>query len=179
MRFLLPTRARSCGITLTLFFLAFLAIAAARAQNQSGTNRDAQGSAALHNPASTQTSARVASSPQLVARGKYIVENIAVCTQCHTPHKSSGELDHSRWLEGAALWLQPAAPDPNWPLRAPRLAGSPAGSDADLISLLTTGQWRGGERLRPPMPQFRMSTEDAQAVVAYLRSLSPPVGRQP
>ena len=116
---------------------------------------------------------------QLVSRGKYIVEDVAVCTQCHTPHMGSGELDRARWLEGSALWLQPSIPDPNWPLRAPRLAGSPPGSDADLVSLLTTGQWRGGERLRPPMPQFRMSNEDAQAVVAYLRSLSPGVGREP
>lgn len=65
------------------------------------------------------------------------------------------------------------------PLRAPRLAGSPLRGDADLISLLTTGQWRGGQRLRAPMPQFRMSTEDAQAVVVYLRSLSPEVSREP
>jgi len=114
---------------------------------------------------------------ELVSRGKYIVEDVAVCTQCHTPHTGSGDLDRSRWLEGSSLWLQPATPDPNWPLRAPRLAGSPPGSDADLVSLLTTGQWRGGQRLRAPMPQFHMSTEDAQAVVAYLRSLSPAVGR--
>jgi len=116
---------------------------------------------------------------QLVSRGEYIVEDVAVCTQCHTPHTSNGDLDRSRWLEGSALWLQPASPDPNWPLRAPRLAGSPPGSDADLINLLTTGQWRGGQRLRAPMPQFRMSNEDARAVVAYLRSLSSGVGREP
>ena len=117
--------------------------------------------------------------PLLVARGKYIVEDVAICTQCHTPHTSSGDPDRSRWLEGSGLWLQPASPDPNWPLRAPRLAGSPPGSDADLISLLTSGQWRGGQRLRAPMPQFHMSNEDAQAVVAYLRSLSPGAGREP
>ena len=128
---------------------------------------------------SSQTAGEHRAHDPRVARGKYIVEDVAVCTQCHTPHTGSGDLDRSRWLEGSALWLQPANPDPNWPLRAPRLAGSPPGSDADLISLLTTGQWRGGQRLRAPMPQFRMSNEDAQAVVAYLRSLSPGVGREP
>src|SRR5215469_11628779 len=61
--------------------------------------------------ASTRNSSQFASNPPLVARGKYIVEDIAVCTQCHTPHANSGELDRSRWLEGAALWLQPAAPN--------------------------------------------------------------------
>jgi mono/diheme cytochrome c family protein len=179
MRFWSSTRARNCGYTLAVLLSGFLPIAAIGGQNQSGTNRNVRGASALNNPASTQNSARVASNPQMIARGKYIVESVAICTQCHTPHTNSGDLDRSRWLEGAALWLQPAAPNPNWPLRAPRLAGSPPGSDADLISLLTTGQWRGGERLRPPMPQFRMSTEDAQAVVAYLRSLSPLVGGEP
>jgi mono/diheme cytochrome c family protein len=179
MRFLSLTRAKSCSITLTVLLSALFTIAAIGGPNQLGKNGNSQGVSVQNNSVSAQNSARVTSNPQLVARGKYIVEDVAICTQCHTPHTNSGELDRSRWLEGAALWLQPAAPDPNWPLRAPRLAGSPPGSDADLISLLTTGQWRGGERLRPPMPQFRMSTEDAQAVVAYLRSLSPPVGREP
>jgi mono/diheme cytochrome c family protein len=109
-----------------------------------------------------------------IARGKYIVEGIAVCGQCHTPRNTQGDLDHTRWLEGAPLWLQPSAPSTNWPIAAPRLAGSPPGSDADLITLLTTGVWQNGQRLRPPMPVFHMSTEDAEAVVAYLRSLSPP-----
>jgi mono/diheme cytochrome c family protein len=117
-------------------------------------------------------SGRSINDAQLVARGKYNVEDLAVCTQCHTPQTSTGDLDRSRWLEGAPLWLQPPNPEPNWPIRAPRIAGSPPGSDEDLISLLTTGKWRGGQRLRPPMPQFRMTAEDAQAVVAYLRSLS-------
>ena len=38
------------------------------------------------------------------------------------------------------------------PLKAPRIAGTPPGSDSDLVTLLTTGSWRGGQRLRPPMP---------------------------
>ena len=112
-------------------------------------------------------------SATLVARGKYLVEDIAMCGMCHTPRDSSGNLDRSRWLEGAPLWLQPADPVPGWPLQAPRIAGSPPGSDAELITLLTTGIWRSGKPLKSPMPQFRMSRQDAAAVVAYLRSLSP------
>ena len=112
-------------------------------------------------------------SDTLVARGKYLVEGVAMCGMCHTPRDSSGNLDRSRWLEGAPLWLQPSDPVSGWPLQAPRIAGSPPGSDAELISLLTTGIWRTGRPLRPPMPQFRMTRQDATAVVAYLRSLSP------
>ena len=108
-----------------------------------------------------------------VERGKYIVEGLSRCGQCHTPRDSQGIPDHSKPLEGAAVWLQSAIPMENWPLQAPRIAGDPPGSDAELIKLLTTGIWRDGHPLREPMPQFRMTEQDAQAVVAYLRSLSP------
>lgn len=118
-------------------------------------------------------SAKPKTNESLVARGKYIVEGVAMCGMCHTPRDSAGNLHRSRWLEGASVWLQPAKPVEDWPQRAPRLAGSPPGSDAELITLLTTGIWRDGNPLRPPMPQFRMSREDAESVVAYLRSLNP------
>jgi hypothetical protein len=89
---------------------------------------------------------------QLVARGKYIVDGVAICGQCHTLRTSSADLERARWLEGAPLRLEPAAPTEDWPLKAPRIAGTPPGSDSDLVTLLTTGSWRGGQRLRPPMP---------------------------
>jgi mono/diheme cytochrome c family protein len=108
-----------------------------------------------------------------INRGRYIVEDVAVCSQCHTPRNSEGDLERGQWLEGAPVWLVPARPRGDWPVQAPRIAGSPGGSDADMIRLLTTGIWRDGTRLRPPMPQFRMSREDAESVVAYLRSLTP------
>jgi len=41
-----------------------------------------------------------------------------------------------------------------------------------MVKLLTTGIWTTGTRLRPPMPQFRMEQSDAEAVVAYLKSLN-------
>jgi mono/diheme cytochrome c family protein len=113
-----------------------------------------------------------AASSGLVARGKYIVEGLSVCSQCHTPRDSEGNYDSERWLQGGEVWLQPPQPNPDWPQRAPRIAGTPPGTDEELITLLTTGIWRDGKRLRPPMPQFRMSREDAQAVIAYLKTLN-------
>ena len=41
-----------------------------------------------------------------------------------------------------------------------------------MIILLTTGIWTDGKQLRDPMPKFHMSKEDAQAVVAYLKSVT-------
>ena len=96
-----------------------------------------------------------------------------MCGQCHTPRDDSGAPDRSRNLEGAAVWLVSAEPVADWPLLAPRLAQSPPGTDADMVKLLTTGIWQDGKPLRPPMPQFRMTTADAEAVVAYLKSMHP------
>ncbi len=108
-----------------------------------------------------------------VARGKYIVEGVARCGQCHTPRDASGKTDQSHLLEGAAVWLKSAEPREDWPLQAPRLAGNPPGTDTEMVTLLTTGVWKNGRHLRGPMPEFRMTTEDAEAVVAFLKSLNP------
>ena len=114
-----------------------------------------------------------ATSGGAAARGKYIVENVAICAQCHTPRDYDGNPDRAHWLLGASVPFNPVKPDPNWPLTAPRIGGTPLpASDADMVKLLTTGIWTNGEHLRPPMPQFRLSQEDAEAVVAYLKSLN-------
>ncbi len=108
-----------------------------------------------------------------IARGKYIVEGVAECGQCHTPRKPNGQLDYSRWLAGAPVPYLPAQPQPDWPILAPRLAGLPPASDDQMITLLTTGVWVTGKPLRSPMPPFRMTRADAEAVLAYLKSLTP------
>jgi len=110
----------------------------------------------------------------LIARGKYIVDGVAICGQCHTPRNGHGEVDRNQALQGAPLWLQPASPIGDWPSQAPRIAGLPPGTEAQMVTLLTTGIWRDGKRPRLPMPQFRMTQQDAQAVVAYLKSLNRP-----
>ncbi|MGC2367472.1 MAG: cytochrome c [Candidatus Sulfotelmatobacter sp.] len=105
------------------------------------------------------------------ARGQYIVEDLSRCGQCHTPRDSNGVPDRSRWLQGAPVWLKSAEPVEDWPLQAPRIAGALPGTDAEMVTLLTTGIWRTGTYLRPPMPQFRMSRQDAESVIAYLKSV--------
>jgi mono/diheme cytochrome c family protein len=109
-----------------------------------------------------------------VARGKYLVEGVAMCGECHTPRDGSGNLDRSRWLQGApVLWAPANGVMSNWPLIAPRIGGNPPASDADMVKLLTTGVWTNGKELRFPMMPFRMSETDARAVVAYLKSVVP------
>ena len=113
----------------------------------------------------------IATSPAEVARGKYIVENVAMCPQCHTPRDGNDALDHAHELEGASEFFQPPHPAADWPLKAPRIGGNLPASDQDIIKLLTTGIWTDGKPLRLPMMPFRMSEADAKAVVAYLKSV--------
>jgi mono/diheme cytochrome c family protein len=120
-------------------------------------------------PAATATTS---SGSATAARGKYIVTGVAACGDCHTPRKPNGELDYSRWLAGAPVPYLSARPEPDWPIVAPRLAGLPPASDAQMIKLLTTGIWITGKPLRSPMPQFHMTRADAEAVLAYLKSIN-------
>lgn len=119
-----------------------------------------------------QANKTVAAPTADLARGKYLVENVAMCVQCHTPRNGGGTLDRSRLLQGAPVIWAPANGDPNWPLTAPRIGGIPPASDADMIKLLTTGVWITGQPLRLPMMPFRMNEADAKAVIAYLKSVT-------
>jgi hypothetical protein len=58
-----------------------------------------------------------------VERGRYLVEDVGMCEECHTPRDANGNLDESRRLEGAAIWITPVHPMTNWAMRAPALAG--------------------------------------------------------
>jgi mono/diheme cytochrome c family protein len=108
-----------------------------------------------------------------VARGKYIVEDVAMCGFCHTPRNARGEPDVTRALLGGPVILTPALPSLEWAQIAPRLAGAPPGTDEQFIKLLTTGIARTGRPPRLPMKQFHMTRADAEAVLAYLKSLQP------
>ena len=107
-----------------------------------------------------------------IARGAYIVNSVAMCPTCHTPHMSDGQLNRSQWLQGGPIVYLPAQPMPNWPLYEPRIGGTLPTSEANMITLLTTGIWTDGKELRDPMPKFHMNRADAEAVIAYLKTVN-------
>src|SRR5277367_558597 len=80
-------------------------------------------------PAAPQKSAPAAAPQSSVERGRYLVENVAMCEECHTPRDSSGNLDESRRLQGAQIWIMPVHANPNWANNAPALAGFGGYSD--------------------------------------------------
>jgi mono/diheme cytochrome c family protein len=112
-----------------------------------------------------------ASNNAQVRRGQYLVNGVAICSDCHTPHDDNGKPIEGQQLLGAPMALLPARAAADWPTLSPRIGGIPPGTDEQMVTLLTTGVWKDGRRLRAPMPQFRMTREDAAAIVAYLKSL--------
>lgn len=117
--------------------------------------------------------ARVAAMPLADAeRGRYLVEHVGLCTDCHNPRNEKGEFVKERWLQGAPIPFTPTVPMPWAPVSAP-IAGLPTLDDEAAVHFLRTGELPGGRLVRPPMPPYRMNEQDARDVVAHLRSLQP------
>ena len=106
-----------------------------------------------------------------VARGRYLVEEVAKCAECHTPRDAQGRLDKSRWMQGARIWIRPVHPVQNWAERVPPLAGFPSMTEAQGERVLEQGTGPNGETLRPPMHIYHMNHEDARDIIAYLRTV--------
>jgi len=108
---------------------------------------------------------------QSLARGKYLVENTSLCNDCHTPRDDKGQLIMAKSLQGAPIGSQPIHPMP-WAPVAPPIAGLPANyTEAQMVTFLQTGRRPDGSVAMPPMPPYRFSHADAQAVTAYLRAM--------
>jgi len=122
--------------------------------------------AALSSSASPARSAKV-------ARGKYLVEGVGMCGDCHTPRNEKGEAIPGKTLRGAVLSFKPITPMPVWADKAPNIAGLPGWTDEQAVKFLMAGIAYNELPGRPPMPQYRFDGQDAEAIVAYLRSLAP------
>lgn len=105
-----------------------------------------------------------------VARGDYLVNNVALCVQCHSPRDQRGNIIPNERLTGGPLPVRGPSWDQEWAYRAPALAGLPGFTDEQIVMLLTEGH--AGDRPAPrrPMPPFRMNRADAEAIASYLRS---------
>ncbi|HKH99543.1 MAG TPA: c-type cytochrome [Candidatus Sulfotelmatobacter sp.] len=114
-----------------------------------------------------------AASAATVARGKYLVEGIGMCGDCHTPHDEKGEPIKEQWLKGTTLPFKPLVPMPVWADKSVNIAGLPGWEKDAAIKFFMTGIASNGLPARPPMPQYRYNQPDAEAIVAYLKSLAP------
>jgi hypothetical protein len=110
-----------------------------------------------------------------VARGKYLVEEVARCQDCHTPRMDSGAFIKSQWMKGAAISVMPAAPVVGWKSAAPDVTPNGAvwkrWGDDGMTTFLTTGKSPRGGKAAAPMPTYNLKKDDAEAIVAFLKSL--------
>lgn len=120
--------------------------------------------------ASSQEASRTVNRTQ-IEHGRYLVNSVAKCIECHTPRDDEGRIDRNRLLEGAPIPLSSPFSNRQWAFRAPAIAGLPGFNRREAVYLLMHGRRENGQVPRGPMPQFGMSREDAEAVVSYLLSL--------
>jgi mono/diheme cytochrome c family protein len=112
-----------------------------------------------------------------VERGKYLV-TIAGCNDCHTPGYFLGKPDFSRTLGGSDVGF--AIPGVGSfvgrNLTPDKETGLGDWTDDQIISAFTAGVRPDGRRLATIMPWAELahlSSDDARAIVSYLRSLPP------
>jgi mono/diheme cytochrome c family protein len=132
--------------------------------------------AALSGQAPGQTPTPAGDPPdEKIVRGKYLVEEVAKCHDCHTPKMENGNYIKSMWMKGATMNLTPAVPVPGWHAATPDVTGGSElwkrWGDNGMIAFLETGKTPRGGAAGAPMPTYKLKHEDAEAVVAYLKSL--------
>jgi mono/diheme cytochrome c family protein len=130
------------------------------------------------------TNVKVVATPEMLARGSYIVNQNASCGACHTTHGAGTAKDFleagestERYLGGGnylvidgvgKLWIPNITPDVE--------TGIGGWTDDEILRAIRDGIKKDGHLMMPMMPfgsyQY-MSDADAQAVVAYLRTVPP------
>lgn len=102
-------------------------------------------------------------------RGRYLVEALGHCAECHTPRNILGGLERDKWLMGA--------PNPSGRGKIPNI--TPAALDwsqADLVEYFTSGftpdyDSAGGEMADVVQNLSKLPREDRAAIAAYLKAL--------
>ena len=106
-----------------------------------------------------------------IARGRYLVEDVGMCGDCHSPMDQRGQPIKGKHLDGATLPFRPLFSMPAWAALSTPIAGLPGWEADDAVQFLMTGKSKTGKVARPPMPQYRFSREDAIAIVSYLKAM--------
>jgi mono/diheme cytochrome c family protein len=123
------------------------------------------------------TERRFESTPERMARGRYLAEHVNGCVYCHSEHdwKAPGFPVRAGTEGGGRSWAEEGAP---W-LSAPNITSDPETgggkwSDDAYARAIREGIGHDGRTLFPIMPYLsyrHMSDEDLASVVVYIRSL--------
>ncbi len=124
------------------------------------------------------SAAAVASPPPpkphpLLERGRYLVQGVVACGNCHTPQGPNGPLAGQE-LAGGLVFEEPPFTAVASNLTPDKATGIGAWTDAQIITAIREGKRPDGSLIGPPMPigLYRgLSDRDVKAIVAYLRSV--------
>ncbi|WP_417208220.1 c-type cytochrome [Antarctobacter sp.] len=106
-------------------------------------------------------------------RGRYLVETLAHCAECHTPRNPVGALDKGRWMGGAP---NPSGKGTIPPLTPDKLDWSAEDVAYYLESGFTPTFDAVGGHMAEVVENFsHLPAEDRNAVAAYIKAL-PPLG---
>jgi mono/diheme cytochrome c family protein len=137
-----------------------------------------------NNSSDIQTTATQDSLQQVVARGKYLATNVAVCIHCHSqrdfskyagPVMPGTEGGGGQKFDSSILSVIPGIIySPN--ITPDSATGIGTWTDAELIRAITQGINKKGDTLFPLMPYAsfnKMARNDILSIIAYLRTLKP------
>jgi mono/diheme cytochrome c family protein len=108
-------------------------------------------------------------------RGAYLMRSIVACGNCHTPKGPEGDIQSMELAGGFVIEEPPfTAVTPN--ITPDEETGIGSWTDEQIITAIREGKRTDGSIIGPPMPigfYRNMSDADAEAIVAYLRSVPP------
>ncbi|MDX5482553.1 MAG: cytochrome c [Hymenobacteraceae bacterium] len=124
----------------------------------------------------------VGKTPALVERGEYLANHVAICIDCHSTRdfsrfsgppapgtfgKGGDKFDHSFGFPGTFYARN---------ITSDKETGIGNWTDGEIYRAITKGVSKDGEPLFPVMPYksySQMTEQDAYAIIAYIRTLSP------
>jgi hypothetical protein len=129
-------------------------------------------------PASTE---KIELTPERVARGRYLVENVSDCLGCHSDHVLRFGVPVKPGTEGEGGYIFDKKVGFPGVVAAQNITSDPEfglgkWTDGEIMRAMREGVDRNGDALFPMMPYKHLrhlSDDDAKAIVAYLRTLKP------
>lgn len=106
-----------------------------------------------------------------VERGRYLVEALGHCAECHTPRNALGGLQRGKWLGGA--------PNPSGTGTIPNITSAAlTWSESEIAEYLKSGftpefDTAGGEMFDVIGNTSQLSASDRDAIAAYLKAVPP------
>jgi hypothetical protein len=121
---------------------------------------------------------RVRQTPDRVARGRYLADHVAVCTDCHSQRdwqRFGGPIKSGTYAAGGEVFDETMGLPGRIVSRNLTPAALGTWSDGEILRAITAGVAKDGSALFPLMPYrdygSHMDPEDALAIVTYLRTI--------